>query len=32
MRYKVYIRVSNDDKKNNGYSIDSQIKMNKKVF
>ena len=27
MRCGVYVRVSTDDQRNNGYSIDSQLKM-----
>ena len=27
MRYGIYVRVSTDDQKENGYSIDSQLRM-----
>lgn len=27
MRYGIYVRVSTDDQRNNGYSIDSQLRM-----
>ena len=32
MRCRVYVRVFIDDQRDNGYSIDLQIKMIKKIF